>query len=250
MTELAEKNRAVVLGWNDLAIAQRQPEAAVAAFLGSGYRQHNPQAEDGPDAFVRFVHHFAAVFPDFRVDVKRVVAEGDLVMMHSHLVRESGDRALPSWTSSGWKTGRSWNIGMSCKRCPTRRRTATPCSRPSRTSPADKRRQCERSQDRRAVLEPVHGLAQPPPGGHPRGRARLSHPVDVGPPAVRGSHKCSVEPAFRSGTGWWPGCGWASSALRRSRRAAGCQGFMSSNLLARELEVATGRRVEAGTDRP
>lgn len=129
MTDLAEKNKAVVLGWNDLAIAQRQPEAAVAAFLGSDYRQHNPQAKDGPDAFVAFVHRFADAFPQFRVDVKRVVAEGDLVMMHSHLIREPGDRALPWSTSSGFETARSWSTGTLCKRCPRSRRTATPCSR-------------------------------------------------------------------------------------------------------------------------
>jgi len=92
MTELTDKNKAVVLGWNDLALAQRQPEAAVARFPGRHYRQHNPQAEDEPEAFFRFVHRSSEVFPNFRIDVKRIVAEGDLVMMHGHLVREPGDR--------------------------------------------------------------------------------------------------------------------------------------------------------------
>ena len=40
----------------------------------------------------------------------------------------------------------------------------------------------ERSQDRRPLLEPVHGLADAPRGRHPGGRARLRQPVDVGPP--------------------------------------------------------------------
>ena len=43
---------------------------------------------------LRFVHYFTAAFPNFRLEVKRLVAEGDLVMMHSHLVRQPGDRGV------------------------------------------------------------------------------------------------------------------------------------------------------------
>lgn len=92
MSELTEKNKSVVRGWNDLAFVQHQPEAAVAKYLGSYYRQHNSQAADGGEAFIAFVHRFTGAFPNFRLDVKRVVAEGDLVVMHSHLVREPGER--------------------------------------------------------------------------------------------------------------------------------------------------------------
>ena len=94
MSERTEKNKSVVLGWNELAFVQHQPEAAVAKYLGSHYRQHNPQAADGAEAFIAFVHRFAGAFPNFRLDVKRVVAEGDLVVMHSHLVREPGERGV------------------------------------------------------------------------------------------------------------------------------------------------------------
>ena len=94
MSELTEKNKTVVRGWNDLAFVQHQPEAAVAKYLGSYYRQHNPQAGDSPEAFIAFAHHFTGAFPNFRLNVKRVVAEGDLVIMHSHLVREPGDRGV------------------------------------------------------------------------------------------------------------------------------------------------------------
>jgi predicted SnoaL-like aldol condensation-catalyzing enzyme len=94
MSELTEKNKSIVRGWNDLAFVQHKPEAAVAMYLGSYYRQHNPQAADGPEAFIAFVQRFTGAFPNFRLDVKRVVAEGDLVVMHSHLVREPGDRGV------------------------------------------------------------------------------------------------------------------------------------------------------------
>ncbi len=73
-----------------LSSISRRPR--LAKYLGSNYRQHNPQAGDGAEAFIAFVHYFTKAFPNFRIDVKRMVAEGDLVFMHSHLVREPGDR--------------------------------------------------------------------------------------------------------------------------------------------------------------
>jgi predicted SnoaL-like aldol condensation-catalyzing enzyme len=94
MSELTEKNKTIVWGWNDLAFVQHQPEAAVAKYLGSYYRQHNPQASDGAESFIAFMHTFTKTFPNFKLDVKSVVAEGDLVVMHSHLVREPGDRGV------------------------------------------------------------------------------------------------------------------------------------------------------------
>ncbi|HLB70026.1 MAG TPA: hypothetical protein VJJ51_03185 [Candidatus Methanoperedens sp.] len=51
-------------------------------------RQHNPAAGDGPEPFIVFVREFAKAFPSMRFDFKRQVAEKDLVVMHSHLIRQ------------------------------------------------------------------------------------------------------------------------------------------------------------------
>ena len=60
--------------------------------MGPRYVQHNPQAADGPDAFIEFVTGFTAQFPELTVDVRRTVAEGDLVVTHSLLRTALGDR--------------------------------------------------------------------------------------------------------------------------------------------------------------
>jgi predicted SnoaL-like aldol condensation-catalyzing enzyme len=62
--------------------------------LGSYYRQHNPGAADGAEAFITFVHGFTGAFPSLRFNFKRFFAEGDLVVVHSHLVRQPGDRGM------------------------------------------------------------------------------------------------------------------------------------------------------------
>ena len=92
MNNQLEENKRIVREWHDLAIDQRKPEEAVAKYLGLHYRQHNPGAGDGPEPFIETVKRFAQNFPDFRMEPKRIIAEGDLVVLHSHLILKPGDR--------------------------------------------------------------------------------------------------------------------------------------------------------------
>ena len=92
MNDQLEANKRMVREWNDLAINQRKPEEAVAKYLGPNYRQHNPGAGDGPEPFIAAVKGFAQTFPEFRMEPKRIIAEGDLVVLHSHLILKPGDR--------------------------------------------------------------------------------------------------------------------------------------------------------------
>jgi predicted SnoaL-like aldol condensation-catalyzing enzyme len=59
------------------------PEKAAADYLVPGYIQHNPTVADGPDEFIRGVHLLREQYPNMRLDIKRVIAEGDLVATHS-----------------------------------------------------------------------------------------------------------------------------------------------------------------------
>jgi len=38
------------------------------------------------------VKRFAQIFPELRMEPKRIIAEGDLVVLHSHLILKPGDR--------------------------------------------------------------------------------------------------------------------------------------------------------------
>lgn len=61
---------------------------------GGAYRQHNPGAGDGPAPFIAFVTGFVTAYPVLQITFKRLVAEGDLVVVHSHFVHEPTDRGL------------------------------------------------------------------------------------------------------------------------------------------------------------
>jgi predicted SnoaL-like aldol condensation-catalyzing enzyme len=92
MNDQMETNKSIVREWNDLAINQRKPEEAVAKYLGPHYRQHNPGAADGPEPFIETVKRFAQIFPELRMEPKRIIAEGNYVVLHSHLILKPGDR--------------------------------------------------------------------------------------------------------------------------------------------------------------
>ena len=87
-----ELNKKTVVGYLDLALNAKRPAEAVAAYVGPRYIQHNPQAPDGPEAFITFVDGFTQQFPEARIDIKRVVAEDDLVVTHSLLALGPSDR--------------------------------------------------------------------------------------------------------------------------------------------------------------
>jgi len=87
-------NKTIVRDFYHLALNLKKPEEAVAKYLGPCYRQHNPGAGDGPAAFIAFVRGFTAAFPGLSFDFRRIIAEGDLVAVHSHLVRSPGDRGV------------------------------------------------------------------------------------------------------------------------------------------------------------
>lgn len=123
-----EKNKETVLAYYNLAFNEKQPAQAVAKYLGSKYIQHNPDAPDGPDAFIEFVSGFASQFPKSSLDIKRAIAEGDLVVTHSCSRPRLKIGAPPRPTSSGWKAARWSSTGMCCSPCRRPPRTTTPCS--------------------------------------------------------------------------------------------------------------------------
>jgi len=83
-----ESNQRTVVDFYELAFNGKQPEQAVEKYMGPQYLQHNPQAPDGPEAFIGFVK----AFPHGSVDIRRVIADGDIVVTHSLLKFTPDDR--------------------------------------------------------------------------------------------------------------------------------------------------------------
>jgi len=84
-----ERNKRVVVDYYQTAFAGN-PEKAIADHFGERYIQHNPDAADGPEAFKGFVNWLRGEYPRLTLEIKRVLAEGDMVVTHSHLVLQPG----------------------------------------------------------------------------------------------------------------------------------------------------------------
>ena len=79
-----EQNKEIVVDFYVTAF-KGNPEKAIADHVGDRYTQHNPQAQDGPDGVIAFVHWLREQYPQLRLEIKRVVADGDMVVTHSQL---------------------------------------------------------------------------------------------------------------------------------------------------------------------
>lgn len=85
-------NTATVRSFYDTAFNEGKPEEAVKLYVGNRYTQHNPQAGDGPEAFIGFVNWYRGEFPQLSVEIKRTIAQDDLVVTHGLIKTSAEDR--------------------------------------------------------------------------------------------------------------------------------------------------------------
>jgi predicted SnoaL-like aldol condensation-catalyzing enzyme len=92
-----DRNTRTAIAYYTLAFNAGEPRLAVQKYVGLDrngnklYTQHNPFAADGPEAFIAFVEFFKGLFPDLHVDIKRTIAQCDLVMTHAHITTSATD---------------------------------------------------------------------------------------------------------------------------------------------------------------
>lgn len=80
----AKTPKQIVTEFFDLAFTQRHPVAAAMKYISPDqYIQHNPDGKDGRDTFIKgFAAHVEK--SKYQAIIKRVIAEGDIVVVHSH----------------------------------------------------------------------------------------------------------------------------------------------------------------------
>ena len=67
---------------------------AFETWVDPGYVQHNPMAATGRDAAINFLEPFFAQHPDIHYSIARVIADGNLVAVHSHGKFAPDDRGV------------------------------------------------------------------------------------------------------------------------------------------------------------
>ncbi len=88
-----DANKALVLAFYDAAFSKLDADEA-ARYLAPGYIQHNPEVANGIAPLQDYVRWIRANTPQSRASIKRVLADGDLVMLHVHSQDKPGERGV------------------------------------------------------------------------------------------------------------------------------------------------------------
>lgn len=89
---MEENHKKIVRDFYEMAFNQHKPAEAAKIYIGHHYIQHHPGVPDGAAAFYGYFENFFREYPKYHVEIKRVIAEGNLVVLHLHGRKDDQDR--------------------------------------------------------------------------------------------------------------------------------------------------------------
>jgi predicted SnoaL-like aldol condensation-catalyzing enzyme len=95
MREDTERNRKTAIDFYTIAFAEKDPDRALQ-YVGDYYTQHNPSVPEGKEAFRAFAKQRAADNPGRTIEIRRTIAEGDYVVLHTHQTFAKTDKDYPN----------------------------------------------------------------------------------------------------------------------------------------------------------
>ncbi|PZN34981.1 MAG: polyketide cyclase [Proteobacteria bacterium] len=90
--ERTAANKQLVIDMWHTIFTEKRVREGFERYISANYIQHNPLADDGPHSAMEFLSTWFETHPQAIVEVKRVIAEGDLVVIHHHMRTSPEDR--------------------------------------------------------------------------------------------------------------------------------------------------------------
>jgi predicted SnoaL-like aldol condensation-catalyzing enzyme len=87
---MANLNKDAAISFLEMA-SRGDVRQAYSKFVGPGFKHHNPYFDGSAEALMTAMEENARENPNKTLDVKRVIAESDLVAVHSHVRQNPGD---------------------------------------------------------------------------------------------------------------------------------------------------------------
>ena len=88
-----ETNKKLVMDYEELTFNKKDVASAVQ-YLHDNFKQHNPQVPDGKEGFINGIGgYLLAQNPNLKKDIKLVLADGDMVVVHSFAKFDSTNEA-------------------------------------------------------------------------------------------------------------------------------------------------------------
>ena len=110
-----QSNKEIAVAFFRMMFQDRDIDEAVRRYVGPNYTQHNPYMQDGVGPMVDFFPRYFEQHPQAIVEIKRVIAEGDLVMVHN-LWRDSpedrGQAVVDIFRLEGGKIVEHWDVSQ------------------------------------------------------------------------------------------------------------------------------------------
>ena len=110
---IQEKNKEIVVAFYKEAHFDGDVDGAIARYVGDTYVQHTPGAADGVEGLRDYINAFLKTFPNAKGDIRRVIAEDDIVVVHAHwtgLISPNGDVGVDIFRVKDGKLLEHWDV--------------------------------------------------------------------------------------------------------------------------------------------
>jgi predicted SnoaL-like aldol condensation-catalyzing enzyme len=108
-----EANKKVAVDFFNLLLVEERPREGFRKYAGQPYIQHHPVAAAGHEPAIEFLNDWFAKNPRAVIEMKRVIAEGDLVAIHHHMrtsPEARGSAAVDIFRIENGKVVEHWDV--------------------------------------------------------------------------------------------------------------------------------------------